>query len=82
MRLIVLLLAVLVAGPLVARQLSSSPPAQVARPDANAAADAPAVPVVPTRPQDLPGFEKQMEGYVSDLAADRAKQLEQAEAGK
>jgi hypothetical protein len=41
-----------------------------------------AVPAVPTRPQDVPGFERQVEGYVNDLAAERAKQLEQAESGR
>jgi hypothetical protein len=30
----------------------------------------------------VPGFERQVEGYVNDLAAERAKQLEQAESGK
>lgn len=82
MRLLVLLLAVLVAGLLVARQLSGGPPAKVVQPEAASDASGPAVPAVPTRPQDLPGFEKQVEGYVSDLAAERAKQLEQAESGK
>jgi hypothetical protein len=30
----------------------------------------------------VPKFEQQVEGYVNDLAAERAKQLEQAETGK
>ncbi len=40
------------------------------------------MPAVPTRSQDLPQFERQVEGYVSDLAAERVKQMEQAESGK
>ncbi|MDO9030316.1 MAG: hypothetical protein Q7V09_07770 [Hydrogenophaga sp.] len=79
MRLVVLLLALLVVGLLVARQLNGGAPAQVEKPDAISDV---AVPAVPVRPQDVPGFERQMEGYVNDLAAERAKQLEQAESGK
>ncbi|MBU4180076.1 MAG: hypothetical protein KJ565_00155 [Gammaproteobacteria bacterium] len=79
MRLVVLLLALLVVGLLVARQLNGGAPAQVEKPDAISDV---AVPAVPVRPQDVPGFERQVEGYVNDLAAERAKQLEQAESGK
>ncbi|MCG2654206.1 MAG: hypothetical protein L6414_01930 [Hydrogenophaga sp.] len=79
MRLVVLLLALLVVGLLVARQLNGGAPAQVEKPDAISDV---AVPAVPVRPQDVPGFERQVDGYVNDLAAERAKQLEQAESGK
>ncbi|HAX18880.1 MAG TPA: hypothetical protein DCY64_01190 [Hydrogenophaga sp.] len=79
MRLVVLLLALLVVGLLIARQLGGDAPAQVEKPDAISDV---AVPAVPVRPQDVPGFERQVEGYVNDLAAERAKQLEQAESGK
>ena len=79
MRLVVLLLALLVVGLLVARQLGGDAPAQVEKPDAISDV---AVPAVPVRPQDVPGFERQVEGYVNDLAAERAKQLEQVESGK
>ena len=79
MRLVVVLLAVLVVGLLVARQLGGGAPAQVQKPEAISDV---AMPAVPTRPQDVPGFERQVEGYVNDLAAERAKQLEQAESGK
>ena len=41
-----------------------------------------AVPAMPVRRQDVPAFERQVEGYINDLAAERAKQLEQTEAGK
>lgn len=37
---------------------------------------------MPVRRQDVPAFERQVEGYINDLAAERAKQLEQTEAGK
>jgi len=79
MRMVALLLALLVVGLLVARQLDGGSPAQVQKPEAISDV---AVPAVPVRPQDVPGFERQVEGYVNDLAAERAKQLEQAEAGK
>ena len=82
MRLVVLLLALLVVGLLVARQLGGDAPAQVQKPEAISDVAVPAVPAVPTRHQDVPGFERQVEGYVNDLAAERAKQLEQAESGK
>jgi len=79
MRLVVLLLAVLVVGLLIARQLGGGSPVQVQKPEAISDV---AVPAVPVRPQDVPAFERQVEGYVNDLAAERAKQLEQAELGK
>ena len=79
MRMVALLLALLVVGLLVARQLGGGAPAQVQKPEAISDV---AVPAVPVRPQDVPGFERQVEGYVNDLAAERAKQLEQAESGK
>jgi len=79
MRMVALLLALLVVGLLVARQLDGGSPAQVQKPEAISDV---AVPAVPVRPQDVPGFERQVEGYVNDLAAERAKQLEQVESGK
>ena len=79
MRMVALLLALLVVGLLVARQLDGGAPAQVQKPEAISDM---AVPAVPVRPQDVPGFERQVEGYVNDLAAERAKQMEQAESGK
>ena len=83
MRLVAVLLALLVVGLLVARQLGGGgSPAQVQKPEAISDVAVPAMPTVPTKPQDLPQFEKQVEGYVNDLAAERAKQLEQAESGK
>lgn len=82
MRMVVLLLALLVVGLLVARQLGGGAPVQVEKPDAISDVAVPAVPVRPVRPQDVPEFERQVEGYVNDLAAERAKQMEQAESGK
>jgi len=82
MRMVALLVALLVVGLLVARQLGGGSPAQVQKPEAISDVAVPAVPAVPTRPQDVPGYERQVEGYVNDLAAERAKQLEQAESGK
>lgn len=82
MGMVALLLALLMVGLLVARQLGGGSPAQVQKPEAISDVAVPAVPAVPTRPQDVPGLERQMEGYVNDLATERAKQLEQAESGK
>lgn len=82
MRLVVVLLALLVVGLLVARQLGGGSPAQVQKPEALSDVAVPGMPAVPTRPQDVPGFERQVESYVNDLADERAKQLEQAESGK
>lgn len=82
MRMVVLLLALLVVGLLVARQLGGGAPAQVQKQEAMSDVAVPAMPAVPTRPQDVPKFEQQVEGYVNDLAAERVKQLEQAETGK
>lgn len=79
MRMIVVLLALLVVGLLVVRQLGGGSPAKVEKP---AAVSDVAVPVVPTRPEDVREFERQVEGYVNDLAAERAKQMEQAKSGK
>lgn len=82
MRMVALLLALLVVGLLVARQMGGGAPTQVKKPEAISDVAVPAMPAVPTKPQDLPEFERQVEGYVSDLAAERAKQMEQAESGK
>lgn len=79
MRMIVVLLALLVVGLLVVRQLGGGSPAKVEKP---AAISDVSVPAVPVRPQDVPEFERQVESYVNDLAAERAKQMEQAETGK
>ena len=79
MRMMVVLLALLAVGLLVARQLGDGAPAQVEKP---AAVSDVTIPAMPVRPEDVPGFERQVEGYVNDLAAERAKQMEQAESGK
>lgn len=79
MRLVVVLLALLMVALLVTRQLGGSLPAQVEKPVAGSEG---VVPAMPVRPQDVPGFERQVEGYVNDLAAERAQQLERAESGK
>lgn len=79
MRMMVVLLALLVVGLLVARQLGDGPPAKVKQP---AAVSDVAVPAMPVRPEDVREFERQVEGYVNDLAAERAKQMGQAETGK
>ena len=79
MRIVAVLLALLAVALLVARQLGGGSPAQVEKP---AALSDVAVPAMPVRPQDVPGFERQVEGYVNDLAAERAQQLERAESGK
>ncbi|MBT9551617.1 MAG: hypothetical protein IV088_12255 [Hydrogenophaga sp.] len=82
MKLMVLLLALLAVGLLVARQLGGGSPALVEKPAAVSDGAVPVVPAMSVRPQDVPGLERQVEGYVNDLAAERAKQMEQAESGK
>ncbi|MGS5086148.1 hypothetical protein ACVC7V_06530 [Hydrogenophaga sp. A37] len=82
MRMLVVLLALLAVGLLVARQLGGGSPARVEKPATVSDGVAPTVPAMPVRPQDVPAFERQVEGYVNDLAAERAQQLERAESGK
>lgn len=79
MRIVAVLLALLAVGLLVARQLGGGAPAKVEKP---AAVSDVAVPAMPVRPQDVPEFGRQVEGYVNDLAAERVKQMEQAESGR
>lgn len=79
MRIVAVLLALWVVGLLVARQLGDRSPARVERP---AAMSDGAVPAMPVRPQDVRGLERQLEGHVNDLAAERARQMERAASGQ
>lgn len=76
MRLIVLLLALLIVGLLVHRQLAVAPAPSVELPGDGAAAE---VPRVPQRPQDLPAFEQQLQQFMHDSAEERRRQLEPLE---
>lgn len=82
MRMLVVLLALLAVGLLVARQLGGGSPAHVDKPATVSDGAVPVVPAMLVRPEYVPGFERQVEGYVNNLAAERAQQLERAESGK
>jgi hypothetical protein len=73
MRLIVLLLALLIVGFLVYRQIGVIPERSV---DVPAAGSGPEAPRVPQRPQDLPAFERQMDQFMQDTADERRRQLD------
>lgn len=78
MRIIVILLALLAVGFLISRQLDtgSGSTAEIEKAAEGAGMD---VPRVPSRPQDVQGFEQDMNKFMNDAAAERAKQIEQAE---
>lgn len=82
MRMLVVLLALLIVGLMVARQLGGSAPAHVGKPATVPDGTVPDVPAMPVKPQEVREFERRVEGYVNDLATERAKQMEQAESGK
>lgn len=75
MRFVLLLIVLLVIGLLVNRQLGDpgSTEAMVSEPSAEMA-----VPNIPTKPQDVPKFEQDMDAFMKANAAERARQLEQA----
>jgi len=75
MRLILVLIALLVVGLLVKHQLTDQPAPVTEIP----AIDAPQPPAVPTRPQDVPGFDKDMNQFMDDAEARQKQQIEQAQ---
>lgn len=75
MRMILLLAALLIVGLLVYRQLDtgvSTPPADLEAEQGQLQA-----PRVPTNPEDLPSFERDMNQFMDDAAAKQADQIEQ-----
>ncbi len=74
MRLIILLIALVIGGLLVARQLRT-PESQ----DASASSSSgQSVPEVPTTPQGVPKFQKAMTGFVDKTNSDLKKQIKDA----
>jgi len=77
MRLIVLLIAVLVVGMLVYKQLGQVSPTAEAPTVSNKTSE---VPRVPTTVQEVKPFETQINDFVQDEAARRAQMIDEAEA--
>ena len=76
MRIIVLLIALLVVGLLMYRQLELGPPEKIENLEGNIGNR---VPRVPARPQDINLLDRQINRFVIDAASDRAKQIEHQE---
>lgn len=76
MKLILLLIALLIVGLLVNKQLSSSAPST--RYDGVAGSEDVTVPKIPTVPEGVHKFEKDMNELIMDSADKRAKQLEKS----
>ncbi len=77
MRLIVVLVALLIVGLLVQKQLGGGSAVEQEGQSAQDAREA--APRVPTNPGQLRAFEEQMSDYVVDEAERRATQIEEAE---
>lgn len=69
MRMLILVIAAAIVGLLAARQLTG-PPAAPTSTDAG-------TPAVPERPQDVEGFERDMDRFMDESAAARRDALEQ-----
>ena len=76
MRFIVLLIALLVIGLLINRQLSKPPATSPDAVDTNTGVQ---VPKVPNQVSEVPKFEKDINAFMDDAAAERARQLEEQE---
>lgn len=79
MRLIVVLLSLLIVGLLVYRQLEGNPPRTGGKAGESERVGAPRI---PTNPDQLPAFEQQVNDYVEDQAAERARAVEEAAAAR
>lgn len=73
MRVVLLLLVLAVIGLTLAQLLGGKPPAPAIPREAS---DRAPPPVVPTRPQDLKGFERDMNRFIQDAAKERANREE------
>ncbi|MDS4041760.1 MAG: hypothetical protein RKP20_11340 [Candidatus Competibacter sp.] len=72
MRVVLLLLVLAVIGLTLAKLLGGKPPAPAIPREASDRA----LPAVPTRPQDLKGFERDMNRFIQDAATERANREE------
>jgi len=77
MRLVALLIAVLVVGMLVYKQLGQSPTSSSVP---SATGESSEVPRVPTTVQEIKPFETEINDFMQDEAARRAQMIEDAEA--
>lgn len=75
MRIVMLLLALAVIGVIVVKQLNIKPSEQAVQRDTASSAGTPKVPV---RPQDLKGFEQDMNRFVEDAGRRQAKEIDEA----
>ena len=78
MRVVLLLLVLAAIGLSLAQWLGDKPPNPASSQEAFMS-DRVAPPAVPTRPQDLKGFEKDMNRFIQDAATEQARQIERAE---
>lgn len=76
MKLILFLIALLIVGLLVNKQLSSSVPST--RYDGVVGSEDVSAPKIPTVPEDVHKFEKEMNDFIMDAADQRAKLLEKS----
>jgi hypothetical protein len=76
MKLILLLIALLIVGLLVNKQLNSSSP-NTRYGDVADSEDV-IVPKIPVVPEDVPKFEKEMKDFIMDSADKRAKKIEES----
>lgn len=72
---IAILIVLLVIGYLVSLQLDGTPPGATENTEQTGVE----APRVPARPQDVPGFGRQMDAFMNEAAADRAKRIEAGE---
>ena len=79
MRMISMLLALLIIGLLVYKQLGGDAGKQAGATAQPAGVEAPAVPQVPTKPEDVKKFATQMNQFVEDEAKKRNSEIEAAE---
>ena len=77
MRLIVILIALLILGLLILRVIDSgSGRSEKPEPEIPQSSDAPAI---PTRPQEVKGFEQQINKFISESESERAEKIERSQ---
>lgn len=76
MRLVLMLIALLIVGLLVYKQMGSQPPPQS---EAAQSASGPDTPAVPSNPNDIQQFRSDMDKYMQQEAEKRAAAIEEAE---
>lgn len=79
MRVVLLLLVLAVFGVTLAQWLGNKPSNPAPRETSRSSSDRVAPPAVPTRPQEMKRFEKDMNQFMQDAASERARQMESQE---